>query len=87
VANDGDHATAIGCSKNAVYFDDTTRLATEIKYYQGPPTQIALIFAWRKVSGPTVPADCSGSVGSNGWKVIAPANFLAPPTPAATTGI
>jgi hypothetical protein len=103
INSDGDHSTRMGCSTQAVYIDDTTRLAMEIKYYQGPPTEIALVLMWRKVSGPTASLDAScGSAGndtffgsspytnftssgysklvSRGWTVIAPSNFIAPPS-------
>src|SRR5690606_1022554 len=42
VSNDGDHSTRMGCSPNAIYIDDTSRLPMMIKYYQGPRTEIAL---------------------------------------------
>lgn len=100
ISSDGDHSTRMGCSKQAIYIDDTTRLGMEIKYYQGPPTQIALVLMWKKVTGPTDPLDSScgvattyfgssfndftnsgyGDLVKRGWKVIAPTNFIAPPT-------
>jgi len=65
IGNDGDHSTEMGCGTQAVYFDDTTRLATEIKYYQGPPTEIALVLMWRKVNGPTDALDSHCGLSGN----------------------
>lgn len=49
INNDGDHSTKMGCSTQAIYVDDTTRLPLLIKYYQGPRTEIAMTLIWRKV--------------------------------------
>jgi hypothetical protein len=66
VSSDGDHPTRMGCSTQAIYVDDTTRLAMRIKYYQGPPTEIALVMMWKRVSGPTAALDAScGATGNN----------------------
>lgn len=102
VSNDGDHSTRMGCSTQAIYIDDTTRLATLIKYYQGPATEIAMTLMWKKVQavnssldshcglsgnsaffGPSPYQDFTssgyGQLINNGWRVVAPINFIAPP--------
>jgi hypothetical protein len=102
IANDSDHSTRMGCSANAIYMDDTSRMDTMIKYYQGPRTEIALTMMWRKVATMTTALDATcgvsgndaffgpspytdfktsgyGKLLTNGWRVMAPANFLAPP--------
>jgi hypothetical protein len=101
INNDGDHSTRMGCSSGAIYLDANSRIAMEIKYYQGPRTEIALTMMWKKVSAAnSAPDSMCGVAGSNsffgpspytdmtgsgfgtlinrGWKVIAPANFIAP---------
>lgn len=65
VANDGDHPTRMGCSTQAIYIDDTSRMAMQIKYYQGPPTEIALMMLWKRVNGPTDPLDSACGVTSS----------------------
>lgn len=89
VANDGDHATSMGCSNSAIYIDDTSRLPLMVKYYQGPRTQIALTMLWRRVAAMNTAKDQLCGVGTNdltglasrGWRVINPSNFIAPPRP------
>jgi hypothetical protein len=50
IANDGDHSTEMGCSANAIYIDDASRIPLMIKYYQGPRTEIALTLMWKRVN-------------------------------------
>jgi hypothetical protein len=101
INNDGDHSTRMGCSTEAIYLDASSRVAMDIKYYQGPRTEIALTMMWKKVSaenssadslcgvagsssffGPSPYTDMTGlgfgTLINRGWKVIAPANFIAP---------
>lgn len=65
VANDGDHSTRMGCSTQAIYIDDTTRLDTLIKYYQGPKTEIAMTLMWKKVKSMTEPLDSACGLTGN----------------------
>jgi hypothetical protein len=65
ISNDGDHSTRMGCSTKAVYLDDQTRLPVEIKYYQGPRTQIALTLMWRQVASLNSAADSMCGVSGN----------------------
>jgi hypothetical protein len=104
VSNDGDHSTRMGCSASATYLDDTSRIPLQVKYYQGPATEIALTVMWRRVEASNSPLHRHCGVAGNdaffgpspygnfttsryaelladGWKVIAPKNFIAPPRP------
>lgn len=51
VANDGVHATRVGCqAKNKeIYLDANSRIPIKIQYYQGPRTEIAMSLYMRKV--------------------------------------
>jgi len=65
ISNDGDHPTRLGCATQAIYFNDTTRLAMQIKYYQGPRTEIAASLLWRRVESPIPPAEALCGVSGN----------------------
>jgi hypothetical protein len=66
VDNDGDHRPMVGCSGRAIYLDHSMLMPIEMEYYQGPRFHIALMLLWKKVSGPTPPADqyCNWLPGS-----------------------
>jgi hypothetical protein len=49
INNDGLHPTLFGCATQVVHFDTTTQLNIEMKYYQGPPNEVALMLLWRKI--------------------------------------
>jgi hypothetical protein len=57
VNNDGLHPTLFGCANQVVHFDASTKLNIEMKYYQGPANEIALILLWRKIPAGTSPND------------------------------
>ncbi|MDZ4660475.1 MAG: hypothetical protein SGJ18_02530 [Pseudomonadota bacterium] len=65
VNNDGDHPTKLGCANEALAFDATTRIPTQIKYYQGPRTHIALSVMWRPIAAGTSLADPLCGVAGN----------------------
>ncbi|MBL7671096.1 MAG: hypothetical protein JNM39_11495 [Bdellovibrionaceae bacterium] len=52
INNDGDHPTRMGCSEHVLSFTKSTRIPTEILYYQGPRYHIANVILWRKISEP-----------------------------------
>lgn len=51
INNDGIHPTKMGCARTAQPLTKSTRLGTEVLYYQGPRFHIANVLLWRKVSG------------------------------------
>lgn len=51
INNDGIHPTKMGCAQTAQPLTKSTRLGTEVLYYQGPRFHIANVLLWRKVSG------------------------------------
>ncbi|RYZ93200.1 MAG: hypothetical protein EOP06_01785 [Proteobacteria bacterium] len=68
VENDGDHAVAMECSTTAIFVSDTSRLPMEVKYYQGPRTEIALMLLWKRVANPQSAADpFCGSAGATNF--------------------
>jgi hypothetical protein len=50
VNNDGLHPTQFACATSVVHLDATTKLSTQIKYYQGPRDYISLIVMWKKIA-------------------------------------
>jgi hypothetical protein len=55
VNNDGLHPTLFGCSNQVVHFGISTQLNINVKYYQGPANEIALVLLWRKIPTGTTP--------------------------------
>jgi hypothetical protein len=47
INNDGYHPTRFGCAQRPVTFTTSTQMPMELKYFQGPPTHIALTLMWR----------------------------------------
>ena len=73
VANDGDHSTRMGCSTKAIYVADASRIPMQLKYYQGPRTEIAMVLIWRKVDSETAALDANcGLSSSSAWFGPAP---------------
>lgn len=76
IDNDKTQSTTAKCATEAIYFDHTTRIPSELYYFQGPRTEIALRLAWKKVDNERPSSVCGslgtldGSAKSNFWTVI-----------------
>lgn len=87
--DEGEHSPRLACSSGSVNFKKTDKRPFRLTYFQGPRTQISLVWLWRKVDNTTDLSDCGSSDGylvnqsnlpqslsQRGWKVIQPGNFL-----------
>lgn len=76
IDNEGTHSTKSKCADKAIYFDHTTRVPSELYYFQGPRTKIALRLVWKKVDNQSPSSTCGdinvadGTADSNYWKII-----------------
>jgi hypothetical protein len=84
INNDRTQATAAKCANKAIYFDHTTRVPSELYYFQGPRMRIALRLVWRKVDQQNTKDLCEslgsadGTSESHNWKVIPPTAYELP---------
>lgn len=87
--DEGEHSPRLKCSADKVNFKKTDKRKFRLTYFQGPRTQISLVWLWRKVDNNTNLQDCGSSDGyitnqnnlpqslsQKGWKVLQPGNFL-----------
>ncbi len=47
VDNDGPHGTQLGCAKYRIHLTNKSRIPIRVSYFQGAPTQVALMLMWR----------------------------------------
>jgi hypothetical protein len=65
VNNDGLHPTQFGCATTVIHLDATTKLNSQIKYYQGPRDFISLSLLWKKIpTGSAIDTTYCGEVGN-----------------------
>lgn len=57
INNDKNQSSTLGCAAQSkvLTMNKSTRLPANIRYYQGPPTQISASIFWRRVSSPSAP--------------------------------
>jgi hypothetical protein len=84
VDNDQVHAPRLACGSRSLNLSRSSKIATQIDYFQGPRYQIALMLLWRPVATADAAIDqlCESPLSdytaltSRGWKPVAPKNFL-----------
>lgn len=66
VSGDGLHPTTFSCGSQAVFMAAQAQLNINLKYYQGPANEIALVMLWRQVpSGKAPVMTYCGDSGNN----------------------
>lgn len=83
VNNDGTHSPQMRCAGHAIAMTKSSRIDAQIKYFQGPRTEIALVVLMAKAA-PNSPPPCNTAgndetlkVGetTGAWKVLSPENY------------